>query len=154
MKPSIQTIESLQVAGLPIRTNNAVEQTAAGQIPALWSNFFAQDLFGIDERIQGTPVYGVYTNYESDHTGDFDVVAGVKVTAAPTTHLQTVTINAGDYLVFATKGEMPQRIIDGWMAVWAYFDDKNAPFERLYTTDFEQMIDENDIKIFIAVKAK
>lgn len=151
--PLVQ-IKSFQVAGLPIRTNNATEQTPSGKISALWSDFFAQDLFGIDERIAGSPVYGVYTHYESDHMGDFDVIAGVKVTAAPTTHLQTVTIAAGDYLVFETKGEMPQRIIDGWMAVWRYFDHDAAPYQRLYTTDFEQMINDDDIKIFIAVQPK
>jgi predicted transcriptional regulator YdeE len=154
MRHSLVQIESFQVAGLPIRTNNATEQTPNGKIFALWSDFFAQDLFGIEERIQGSPVYGVYTHYESDHTSDFDVIAGVKVTAAPTTHLQTVTINAGDYLVFETHGEMPQRIIEGWMAVWQYFEGDDVPYQRLYTTDFEQMINENDIKIFIAVKAK
>ena len=152
MKPSIQTIESFQVAGLPIRTDNATEQTPNGKIRPLWSDFFAQDLFEIPERIQGSPVYGIYTNYESDHTSEFDVIAGVKVTEAPTTHLQTVTIEAGDYLVFETKGEMPQRIIDGWMAIWQYFAQTDAPYQRRYTTDFEQMVDENDIKIFIAVQ--
>jgi predicted transcriptional regulator YdeE len=151
MRHSLVQIESFQVAGLPIRTNNATEQMPNGKISALWSDFFAQDLFGIEERIQGSPVYGVYTNYESDQTGYFDVIAGVKVTAAPKTHLQTITINAGDYLVFDTHGAMPQRMIEGWQKVWAYFTD-DAPYTRLYTTDFEQMIDENDMKIFIAVK--
>lgn len=145
-------IESFQVAGLPIRTNNTTEQTPNGKIRPLWSDFFAQDLFEIPERIQGSPVYGVYTNYESDHTGDFDVIAGVKVTDAPTTHLSTVSIEAGDYLVFETKGEMPQRIIDGWMAIWQYFAQTDVPYQRRYTTDFEQTVNENDIKIFIAVK--
>lgn len=154
MKPLLQTIESFQVSGLRIRTDNATEQTPKGKIRALWSDFFAQDLFEIPERIQGSPVYGVYTNYESDHTGEFDVIAEVKVTEAPTTHLQTVTIEAGDYLVFETKGEMPQRIIDGWMAVWHYFAQADSPYQRRYTTDFEQTVDENDIEIFIAVKAK
>jgi ABC-type uncharacterized transport system YnjBCD substrate-binding protein len=42
-------------------------------------------------------------------------------------------------------------MIEGWQKVWAYFTD-DAPYTRLYTTDFEQMIDENDMKIFIAVK--
>ena len=148
--PLVQ-LDAFEVAGLPIRTSNLIESSDKAQIPRLWSDFFAQDLFGIEERIQGSPVYGVYTNYDSDHTGYFDVVAGVKVTAAPKTHLQTITINAGDYLVFDTHGAMPQRMIEGWQKVWAYFTD-DAPHTRLYTTDFEQMIDENDMKIFIAVK--
>ncbi|MGL4767889.1 MAG: GyrI-like domain-containing protein [Formosimonas sp.] len=147
-------IDSFQVAGLPIRTTNAVEQSPNGKIPQLWQDFFAQDLFGIDERIAGTPAYGAYVNYESDDQGAYDVIAGVKVNAAPNTHLQTVKIEAGDYMVFKTTGAMPQRIIDGWQAVWAYFASSNATHERTYSTDFEQYVDEDDVAIYIAVKAR
>lgn len=154
MNPVLTTIESFQVAGLPIRTSNFIEKSDKRLIPNLWKDFFAQDLFGIDERVQGTPVYGVYTHYESDEKGCFDVIAGVKVAHAPVTHLQTVTIDSGDYLVFDTKGSMPERIIKGWQDVWAYFLLDDAVYQRLYTTDFEQMIDDGHIKIFIAVRHK
>lgn len=154
MSPVLTKVESFQVAGLPIRTSNLIEQSDKGLIPNLWKDFFAQDLFDIDERVQGTAVYGVYTHYESDKSGYFDVIAGVKVTHAPVTHLQTVMIESGDYLVFDTKGSMPERVIKGWQDVWAYFSFDSAVYQRLYTTDFEQMIDDDNIKIFIAVSRK
>lgn len=153
MNPTLTKIESFQVAGLPIRTSNLIERSDQRLIPTLWTDFFAQDLFVIEERIQSSPVYGVYTHYESDHTGYFDLIAGVKVTHAPTTHLKTITIESGDYLVFDTSGAMPDRIIKGWQDVWAYFLN-DVPYERLYSTDFEQILDEQNIKIFIAVKPK
>ena len=158
MTHQIKHFDTFKVTGLKTRTINTDEMNPdTAKIGQLWRDFFGRDLIGsLEARVPSTPIYGVYANYESDQHGQYDITAGVQVTANHELEddLETIDIVTGDYMIFETKGDMPQRIIDGWMAVWAYFDDKNAPFERLYTTDFEQMIDENDIKIFIAVKAK
>ena len=65
----VKQLASQTLIGLKVRTCNANEMNAGtANIAELWQKFgekFANSL------TQNTKVYGVYTNYESDLTGDF-----------------------------------------------------------------------------------
>jgi len=70
----LKTVSQQIINGLSTRTDNAAEMDPIrGKIPALWQTF--DDCVPVDYQ-HGERVYGVYSDYESDHTGKFTVLAG------------------------------------------------------------------------------
>jgi len=146
----IELIEEKKIKGLKIRTANEFEMNpATGKIAGLWQKF--DDKVDVDYR-NGNRVYGVYFNYESDASGEFTVLAGTdQLNADSDEILETVVIPSGKYLVFHALGEMPEIVINTWGEIWEYFSQENTEYKRLYTTDFEYYINQNEIKVCIAV---
>ena len=148
--PNIKKIEleSKTITGLQVRTKNADEMNPATQkIAPLWGRFFQEVLPTLGE---GSTVYGVYHNYESDVHGGFDVLVGAD-TLRVTDEMKSITLEAGKYLMFPVKGELPQAIIDTWMKVWAYFEDPSIDERRSYETDFELYKSADEVEIYIGV---
>lgn len=146
--PNIKKVEltSKIIHGLATRTKNTDEMNLDAQkIAPLWEKFYTEIMPGITE---GTALYGVYHNYESDADGVFDVLVGSEERGDD---LASVTLQEGRYLKFSVKGEMPQAIIDTWMQVWAYFEDPSIDERRVYETDFEHYISMNEADIYIGV---
>lgn len=139
------------INGLSVRTDNATEMDEnKGKIGALWQTF--DEAVPVDYQ-GGERVYGVYFDYESDHTGQFTVLAGFDGASFPAnSNLESVTVPEGNYLVFIHKGKMPQIAIDAWTEVWNYFSQGNVKHQRLYSTDFEFYPNGNEIEVHIAVK--
>lgn len=145
---NIKEIDSISVKGIFVRTTNADEMNPlTAKIGTLWETFYSE----VAPRLnQNARVFGVYTHYESDHTGAFDVIACTDLIDA--VNLKQFHINAGRYLVFRKIGEMPQAVIDLWGEVWAYFSSPNCAHSRTFTTDFEWYKSENEIEIYISVR--
>lgn len=136
-------IESFAVSGSSVRTNNAAEASGPGKLSSLWTKFYES------YRPSSGTVYGVYSDYQSDASGDYTVTAGTKTTSAGASD---VTVKSGDYLRFPANGEMPGAIIEAWKSVWEFFS-KKQPYVRLYETDFEQYDGPTSAGIYIGVKA-
>jgi len=147
----VRIVEQKKISGLTIRTDNATEMDpTTGQIGPLWQRF--DNTVPVDYQ-HGERVYGVYSDYESDHNGKFTVLAGYDGKNLPQDlPLETITIEAGKYLVFTHKGEMPQIAIDAWTQVWQYFTNDDAEHHRRYSTDFEFYPYNNEIQVHIAIK--
>ncbi|TBR41384.1 AraC family transcriptional regulator [Marinomonas agarivorans] len=145
------TLGETHIQGLSIRTNNATEmQPELGKIGGLYHTFGLQVVVDYDA---GANLYGVYYQYDSDHNGDFSVLVGSTPDKLTTTaRLESVTLQAGEYLVFSGKGSMPQAVIDLWGAIWAYFSDNETEYKRTYTTDFERYIGVDAVEIYIAIQ--
>ena len=76
-KLKVETIHSKKIVGISVRTNNAAEmEPEKAQIPKLWDNFYSGVL---NTKVRGFPIYGLYTNYESDVNGEYTLLAGVEV---------------------------------------------------------------------------
>jgi len=152
MQKKIVTVDSFQISGLQVRTRNADEaDNAKGKIGPLWGQFFARNLpETLPGKIGDGKIYGVYSNYESDASGLFDVTAGVAVISAPA-DFASISIAAGRYMVFNCEGEMPAAIIEGWGRVWSNFSS-GAVHERLYLTDFEEYQGPQQAAIYIGIK--
>lgn len=134
MEPVRQHLEAFDVAGPVARTTNSAErEPATGRISALWARFFAEGVMSLTPHRDMSDLrnFGVYTRYESDAQGAFDVVAGVAVTQGG-----VVRIEAGDYLLFTAAGPMPQAVVATWVQVWRYFED-HPEIARRFGTDFE-----------------
>ena len=154
MNPTLVTVPRMSVAGLEVRTTNRAEMNpATARIPGVWARFSQESLMERTpaRKADGVPL-GVYSKYETDHTGPYSLLAGVEVDdSAVPKGLAGVTIEEGSYLVFPARGPMPQTLIETWMAIWDYFT-KNDAHQRAYTTDFELYRGADAVDIHIAVK--
>ena len=150
MQPTRQTLsQPIPIAGISIRTTNAAEfNPVTGKIAGLWGRFFSEGLFdSLPHKLPNSPVYGVYSGYESDYMGAFDVTAGVA-----TSQLQgQLTLQAGQYQVFSASGPMPQTVLQTWGLVWQYFQS-NPNVLRSYATDFEAYLGTDKVEIHIGIK--
>ena len=97
------------------------------------------------------PLYGVYSNYESDAMGLFDVLVGAEE-VKQRDGMASVILDEGKYLCFTAKGELPQSVIETWGEIWAYFSDENCKDVRVYKTDFEKYISRDEAEIYIGIK--
>ena len=142
--------EEKQISGISIRTTNANEMNpATAKIGALYQRF--DQNVSVDYK-SGARVYGVYYDYESDASGEFNVLAGSDCVESTTERLEQVLIPAGKYMVFEGKGEMPQAVIDAWSKVWEYFANENSPHQRTYTIDFECYKSQDEADVHIAIR--
>ena len=155
MPPELRRSKPRHVVGLATRTTNAAESDPAlGKIPKLWGRFRNENWF---DRLKhsgafGPPV-GVYSAYESDDTGSYQILVGreVPTPASPAPPLQLVSLPEARYLVFRRSGSLPQMVIAGWQDVWAYFAGKDAA-ARAYSFDFEIYPNATNVEIWVAVR--
>ena len=147
--PQLTQIQEFKVTGMSVRTKNEEEfNPKTARIPHLWEQF-------LDSKIktqQDSPVYGVYHHYESDSSEYYTVTAGIEiVNESKATHLDRVTINAGNYLVFEAIGPNPSAIINAWQTIWKYFNEK-PKYQRIYLTDFELYKTPHESAVYIGIK--
>ena len=147
----ISEINRFEATGFVIRTTNAGEvNPSTAKIGELWAKFYSNAAPKLNEK---SKVFGIYTNYESDFTGAFDVIA-CSDTLSPEILSDSVKVNvtSGKYVTFAASGEMPQAVIDLWGKVWSYFSSENCLYKHAYTTDFEYYKSAHEVEISIAVR--
>ncbi|KQX84975.1 GyrI-like domain-containing protein [Variovorax sp. Root473] len=148
MEPLRQHHDAFRVSGLTVRTTNREENDpATARIGALWNRFFGEQTYGVTlHRTSDTRIFSVYSAYESDAHGAFDVTAGVAVSEGA----DSIAIEAGDYLVFTGRGEMPQMVIATWQRIWQYFE-AHPEIVRRYRSDFEAYAGPDAVAIHIGV---
>jgi predicted transcriptional regulator YdeE len=154
MIPELVTVHRMNVVGLEIRTRNQEEMNpATAKIPGVWGRFHQENLPGkVPGGKPGCAPIGVYSKYETDHTGHYSLLVGVEAPGPDVpAGLSGVTVLEGQYLVFPVRGPMPQSLIQTWVAIWDYFS-KDLTYKRAYTTDFELYRGKDAVDIHIAVK--
>lgn len=146
--PRRARLDPFDVAGLTARTSNRDESDpGAARIGPLWGRFFDERVYEtLPQRADDRHLYGVYSAYEADREGAFDITAGVAVAGGPA----TVRIEGGDYLVFTGQGEMPQMVLAVWQAIWQYFE-AHPEIRRRYRSDFEAYAGPDQVAIHIGV---
>jgi predicted transcriptional regulator YdeE len=155
MTPTLVTHEGMTVLGIDATTTNAAEgDPAKARIPKLWARFYAEDVLSKLPR-KRPPVLpvGVYTDYESDHNGQYRILAGAAVEegAAVPEGVGRAAVPGGKYLMFRGEGQMPAVVVQTWMSVWHYFAE-SRDHVRAYTADFELYRGPEAVEIYIAVK--
>ena len=147
-------VQQQTVQGISVRTKNSDEMNPkTGKIGGLWGNFsksFGPHMSNDDQ------VYGVYCAYESDHNGEFNVLAGMKNVSDEAQKslaepLETVTLEAGRYAVFSGTGAMPQEVVEVWQEIWQHFNAPDCPHKRQYKTDFEHYTSRESVDIYIGI---
>lgn len=138
--------EDIILYGFTIRTKNSNEMTlSTAKIGPIWNKFFAEIAPTLEKS---SKIYGLYSNYESDASGEFDLTA---CTDQKAYNSKIVTLKKGKYLVFSAKGVMPQVVIDTWGDIWNYFSN-DSKYSRTYLTDFELYKSSDEIEIYIGIK--
>jgi len=138
------------IFGLVSRTNNENEiNPKLGKIAGLVQKFDAS--VGVNYR-NGARVYTVYSEYETDSSGNYSVLVGTDKVESSTVELKNVKIQEGNYLVFSAQGQVPNIVFETWSKIWNYFESENCPHIRAYSTDFEFYKSQNEIEIHIAIK--
>ena len=149
---NIVEIDEKVIYGISTRTTNANEMNPeTAKIGKTWQKF--DNEVAVDYQ-GGERVYGVYYNYESDKSGEFDVLAGYE---KENNLLDKSIIQKGKYLIFEAKTKIPddsgriQAVIEAWGNVWDYFGVKSSEYKRAYKTDFEYYKNQSDIDIYISI---
>ncbi|MHA6575455.1 GyrI-like domain-containing protein [Pseudomonas yamanorum] len=78
MEPKTTRVSGFFVSGLAVRTMNCDElNQKTAKTPGLWVQFFSGGIADkTPDRLPDTPIFGVYSTYESDATGSYNVTAG------------------------------------------------------------------------------
>lgn len=138
-------IESFTVTGNRVRTQNSREMNPeTARIGNLWQSFYA----GLARPDTQTGIYGVYTAYESDEQGEYDVVAGIRDVQEPAA--DTVTVPAGTYIKFQRSGPPVEAVMALWQEIWGFFQKKESPI-RAFEADFEEY-GRDGVAVYIGIK--
>jgi len=131
--------DPIVVAGFQIRTTNARELSGEGQIRALWQRFFIENLAAQIPNRTNDSLYAVYSNYQSDETGEYNYLLGAPVTGVD--HLPAgmtyAAIATGEYAVMTTeKGPIIQVMQQAWREIWALTPGELGG-KRAFLSDYE-----------------
>jgi predicted transcriptional regulator YdeE len=154
MEPKLVHYDGGGAIGLAVRTRNQDElDPAHARIPGLWSRFFGEELTArVPGARQPRMAVGAYYDYQSDHNGEYSLLAGVltdpAVPAPP--GLSKVVIPTGEYLVFRAEGAMPGALVETWRRVWDYFALPGGE-ARKYSVDFELYRSDTVVDVHIAI---
>ena len=145
----VTRVKKLMISGISVVTNNELEISEEnGKIAGLWEEYFEKDVYKKTfDKANSDFMYGVYSNYESDTTGNYKVTVGVEVIKPK----NAIVIEDKKYLVFTKQGELPMVVVELWEEIWAYFE-KNSEYERAFEVDFEKYAKEDEIEIFVSIK--
>ena len=139
MDPKIVQQDGFTVVGISARTNNAREMTADGVIGKMWGRLMQEGLLAKIPNKADPDIVAVYTDYASDHNGDYTYLLGARVTSAADVPAGMVakTIAAGKFAVFTSdKGPAPKVVPELWMKINS-LPSNAVGTDREYRADFE-----------------
>ena len=140
MQPKVVEVPGFSVIGIQVRTNNAKETAVGGVIPGQWEKFFKEGIADkIPNKISPT-IYAVYTNYASDHNGDYDFIIGMKVSdvsEVPPGMVAAKVPSSRFAIVPSATGLVSQVVPQAWQRVYSLDDSKQLGGTRAYKADFE-----------------
>lgn len=140
MDYEIVYLEEKTVAGLKIRTSNG-DENMTKDIGQLWQDFYMKGIYQAIPNKKNDKAIGLYTNYESDVNGEYDVVVCSeieKISNLPD-EIYTQIIAAGKYAKFIVKGDMHKAVGKFWIKLW------NMDLDRKYSCDFEEYQSDDDM---------
>jgi len=139
VNPKLVQQADFTVIGIAVRTSNAKEMTADGVIGKQWGRFMTEGILGKIPNKADKTIVAVYTDYASDHNGEYTYVLGARVTSDAEVPAGMVAkkIPAGRYAVFTTeKGPAPKVVPEVWMKINS-LPKSAAGGDRVYGADFE-----------------
>jgi predicted transcriptional regulator YdeE len=150
MTPNYKIVQktSFQIVGLALQTSNL---SAAIDIPQFWDRIRDSDVLSTIPNKVSNDIFGLYTDYEGDHSAGYTLIAGCEVGTVGKIPRDMIvkTVPASAYAVFTTKGSFPQSVYETWQIIWHL----NLP--RTYTGDFEvygeKFIKNSEVEIYIAI---
>ena len=139
MTPRVVQQAAFTVIGTSARTSNAKEMTGDGVIGKLWGRFMHDNWLSKIPNKADKAIVAVYTDYASDHNGEYTYVLGAKVTSDAEVPVGMVAkkIPAGRYAVFTSeKGPAAKVVPEAWMRINS-LPKSAVGGDRVYRADFE-----------------
>ena len=141
MQKTVTELPEIKLLGILCRTNNTAEMNiSSAKIAPTIQKYFQQALGEeIPNRKNPGTTYCVYTDYESDFTGDYTYFIGeeVKFVGDSMEGFSSIIIPAQNYAKFTSKpGIMPEVCIDMWQNIWKMKSGELGG-KRAYLADFE-----------------
>ena len=151
----MENIDSFKIIGIATETTNENGKSAE-DLGKLWEQFYAENIPGKISNKISEDIYSIYTDYESDYTGKYTCLIGMKVRALNQipNGLTGREFKNGKYQKFVAKGQMPHAVLASWKEIWA--NDKEL--NRKYTADFEvygeksQDGENSEVEIYLATE--
>lgn len=139
MDPKTVKQDGFTVIGTSARTSNAKEMTPQGVIGTMWGRLFQEGILQKIPNKADSSIVAVYTDYASDHNGEYTYVLGARVTSDDTVPAGMVAkkIPAGKYAVFTSEKGPAQQVVP---ALWVKINSLPqgaAGTDRVYRADFE-----------------
>lgn len=120
------------IKGKKIRTNN----DRLDEIIALWNSVPQMALEG--------EFFAVYSNYESNFKGDYDLLVGNEQADFP----ESSVIRAGQYAEIPVTMGSPEGVGEAWQKIWK---DEALEKKRTYLTDVEHYKEDGTVTIYLSV---
>jgi len=139
MDPKVVEQGGFTVIGISARTSNAKEMTADGVIGRQWGRLMQEGLLEKIPNKADHRIVAVYTDYASDHNGEYTFILGAKVTSDNNvpTGMVAKKIPGGKYAMFTSeKGPAPKVVPETWMKINS-LPQTAAGGDRAYGADFE-----------------
>jgi predicted transcriptional regulator YdeE len=139
------SLPSITLVGIDARTNNSFETSPmTSKIFPCAQRYGQEQLFDkIEHRKKPGTTFCVYTDYESDHTGDYTFFIGEQInedaadTYTPAEGLKKIVIPSQRYAKFTTQsGQMPLVAITAWQLIWQMTPDTLGG-KRRFHSDFQ-----------------
>jgi predicted transcriptional regulator YdeE len=139
MNPKVVQQAAFTVVGIAVRTSNTKEMTADGVIGKQWGRFMAEDLLAKIPNRADKEIVVVYTDYASDHDGEYTFLLGARVTSDAGVRAGMVAkkIPAGRYAVFTSENGPAAKVVpELWMRINS-LPKSAVGGDRVYGADFE-----------------
>ena len=125
-------IDTKMIYGNKVRTNNHDNIIFSKK----WEDF-------LQNKVNGD-IYAIYSNYESDYTGNFDFMIGTEEKSGE----DSITIENGEYYVWEVESKDPSDVGKAWREIWI------SDIPRAYKTDFEIYKTNGSVAIYLSVLPK
>ena len=139
MNPKVVERGSFTVVGIAARTSNAREMTADGIIGKQWGRLMQEGLLAKIPNKADQNIVAVYTDYVSDHNGEYTFVLGARVKSdeAVPPGMVAKKVPAGKFAVFTSeRGAAAKVVPETWMKINSL---PRSPVggDRVYRADYE-----------------
>lgn len=122
------------IKGKRIRTNNATLQG----VMELW-----QEIMSLQPQGE---LYAVYSNYESNYLGDYDLLIGTASNELP----DSIELAQCEYLKIPVVSNNIEQVAAAWNKIWS---NPEIEGKRAYATDYELYDTDGNVTIFLSMKS-
>jgi predicted transcriptional regulator YdeE len=139
MNPKIVERDAFTLVGIAARTSNAREMSADGVIGRQWGRLMQEGLLAKIPDKADQNIVAVYTDYASDHNGEYTFVLGARVKSdkAVPAGMVTKKIPGGKFAVFTSqKGAVAHVVPETWMKINS-LPRSAVGGDRVYRADYE-----------------
>lgn len=151
----MEKLAPLKIIGISTETTNK-NGKASEDLGKLWERFFSENIAARITNKKSEEIYSIYTDYESDYTGNYKAIIGFSVDSLDNIPHDLIgrELDGGKYQKFVSRGNLPEAVATTWKDIW----EKDKELDRSYTADFEvygeksQNGDQSEVDIFIATK--